>query len=235
MPATARNEAHTSALLLLADGRFPAGGHAHSGGLEPAVAAGRVHDVASLQAFLLGRAATAGLVAAAFTAASCARFGADAGEAALLELDAELDARTPSPALRRASRTLGRQLLRATGTVCPHPRLDALRAGAPGGMHQPIVLGAAAAALGLPARAAAAAALHEATTGPAGAAVRLLGLDPFAVHAVLARLGAHLDTWAEEAAGYADSPAERLPAASAVMLDISAQHHATWEVRLFAS
>ena len=31
-----------SVLLLLADGRFPAGGHAHSSGLEAAVAAGRV-------------------------------------------------------------------------------------------------------------------------------------------------------------------------------------------------
>ncbi|MBM0204330.1 urease accessory protein UreF, partial [Micromonospora sp. STR1s_5] len=30
-----------SLLLLLADGRFPAGAHAHSGGLEAAVAAGR--------------------------------------------------------------------------------------------------------------------------------------------------------------------------------------------------
>ena len=30
--------------LLLADGRFPGGGFAHSGGLEPAVADGSVHE-----------------------------------------------------------------------------------------------------------------------------------------------------------------------------------------------
>ena len=39
-----------AALLLLADGRFPAGGYAHSGGLEASIAAGRVRDVADLEA-----------------------------------------------------------------------------------------------------------------------------------------------------------------------------------------
>ncbi|TBL26634.1 urease accessory protein UreF, partial [Verrucosispora sp. SN26_14.1] len=49
-------------LLLLADGRFPAGAHAHSSGLEAAVAAGRVTDLATLGEYLRGRLATAGLV-----------------------------------------------------------------------------------------------------------------------------------------------------------------------------
>lgn len=35
-----------AALLVLADGRFPAGGHAHSGGAEAAVRAGRITDAA---------------------------------------------------------------------------------------------------------------------------------------------------------------------------------------------
>jgi urease accessory protein len=38
-------------LLLLADSRLPAGTHAHSGGLEAAVASGRVTDAVSLHAF----------------------------------------------------------------------------------------------------------------------------------------------------------------------------------------
>ena len=46
-------------LLLLADGRLPSGAHAHSGGLEAAVAAGRVTDLDSLTGFLHGRLATA--------------------------------------------------------------------------------------------------------------------------------------------------------------------------------
>ena len=60
------------AALLLSDSRFPAGGHAHSGGVEPAVTAGTVSDLASLEAFLRGRLRTAGLVAAGLAAAACA-------------------------------------------------------------------------------------------------------------------------------------------------------------------
>ena len=60
-------------VLMLADARFPAGGHAHSGGLEGAVTAGMVTDVGSLELFLRGRLATAGVVAAGLAAAACAR------------------------------------------------------------------------------------------------------------------------------------------------------------------
>src|SRR5580692_12662158 len=63
------------AALLLSDSRFPAGGHAHSGGVEAAVTAGTVSDLASLEAFLRGRLRTAGLVAAALAAAACVRAG----------------------------------------------------------------------------------------------------------------------------------------------------------------
>ena len=45
-------------MLLLADGRFPAGGHTHSGGMEVAVADGQQTldaDVRLAQGFLFGR------------------------------------------------------------------------------------------------------------------------------------------------------------------------------------
>ncbi|MER7009549.1 urease accessory UreF family protein, partial [Dactylosporangium sp. NPDC000555] len=95
----------TTTLLLLADGRFPSGGHAHSSGLEAAVAAGRVTGIGELEAFLRGRLSTAGPVTAAFAAATrlAAATAAPLGDA-LARLDAELDARTASPALRLASR-----------------------------------------------------------------------------------------------------------------------------------
>jgi urease accessory protein len=105
----------------------------------------------------------------------------------------------------------------------------------PDGPHQPVALGTAAAAFGVGPRSAATAALHEAVSGPAAAAIRLLGLDPFAVHAVLAGLAGERDRLAELAAGQATVPAAELPAASAPMLDIAAETHAAWEVRLFAS
>ena len=228
-----------STLLLLADGRFPAGGHAHSGGLEAAVSQEGLRDVAGLEAFLRGRAATTGAVASAFAAACAALSGNSAGPeaatAVLGQLDRELEARIPSPALRAASRRLGRQLLRAGRAVWPHPCLDELGRTIVGGPHQPVVLGAVAAAAGLSANAAATAAIYEAVAGPATAAIRLLGLDPFSVHATLARLGPELDRLAAEAAAHAHAPPADLPAWSAPLLDLLAEQHTTWEVRLFAT
>jgi urease accessory protein len=218
-------------LLMLADGRFPAGGHAHSGGLEAAVAAGRVGDLPSLESFLSGRLATAGLVDAAFAAAACAR---GAGGSAVADLDRELDARMPSPALRLASRRQGRALARAARAVWPSSSLAAL-GGHRQGPHLAVALGVAAAGAGLTPAQAALAAAYAAVSGPAGAAIRLLGLDPYAVHACLARLGPACERLAEDAAGLAGGPAGALPAAGAPLLDLAAADHATWEVRLFAS
>ncbi|MFF3493783.1 urease accessory protein UreF [Streptomyces sp. NPDC002795] len=221
-----------SALLLLTDGRFPAGSHAHSGGLEAAVVLEGVRDIAGLEAFLRGRLATVGTVAAAFTAAACA---AGAGMEALRTLDDELEARTPSPALRLASRRLGRQLLRSGRKVWPHSTLEELAAALPKGPHQPVALGAVASVAGLEPAAAARAAAHDAVVGPATAAVRLLGLDPFLVYALLARLGGQLDEVAADAAAQTHVPPGELPAWGAPLLDVSTERHATWEVRLFAS
>ncbi|MFH8410789.1 urease accessory protein UreF, partial [Streptomyces sp. NPDC018019] len=121
-----------AALLVLADGRFPAGGHAHSGGAEAAVKAGRIRDAVSLEAFCRGRLHTAGLVAAALAAAAAA--GCDP-----VVLDEAADARTPVPALRLAARRLGRQMMRAARATWPSAELDALAAARPRGAHQPIV------------------------------------------------------------------------------------------------
>lgn len=211
----------STTLLLLADSRLPSGGHAHSGGLEAAVAAGRVHDLSTLDEFLRGRLATTGLVAASFAAAACAR------ASSFVDLDARLDARTPSPALRRASRAQGRALLRAARAMWTVPSYPDL--------HHPVALGMVASAAGLSCVDAASVAAYQAIAGPASAAVRLLGLDPYAVQSVLASLASPCDEVSSTAAGFAQSPVDALPAASAPLLDISAEIHASWEVRLFAS
>jgi urease accessory protein len=65
--------------------------------------------------------------------------------------------------------------------------------------------------------------------------VRLLGLDPYGVQAMLARLSAGCDEVASAAARAAHLPVDELPAASAPLLEIGAEVHASWEVRLFAS
>ncbi|MFI5838924.1 urease accessory protein UreF [Catenuloplanes sp. NPDC051500] len=208
-------------LLVLADGRLPAGGHAHSSGLEAQVSVGRIRGLPDLEAFLRGRLATGGLVASAF--AACTRTHA------VEDLDRAFEVRTPSPALRHASRAQGKALLRAGRAMWPVPALH--RAD----VHQPVALGVVAAAAGLAPEQAAVAAAWGTISGPASAAVRLLGLDPYGVHALLARLASDCDAIAARAMTYLEKSLDDLPADGAPLLDIGAEHHATWEVRLFAS
>ncbi|MEU5837341.1 urease accessory UreF family protein [Streptomyces diacarni] len=220
-----------AALLLFADGRLPAGAYAHSGGLEESVRTGRVRDAESLESFLEGRARTVGLVSAAFAARSC-RAARDPDPLPELEvLDAELDARTPSPAQRETSRQLGRQLHRLLTGMAHHPLLERL----PRAPHQPLVLGAACGLYGLRPLDAALAALHESVTGPAVAAVRLMSIDPFRTHAALARIAPSLDRLAERALEHCDGSPHDMPAAAAPLLDVVAEVHATRSERLFAS
>lgn len=204
-------------LLLLADGRFPAGGHAHSGGIEAAVMAGRVTGADTLAAFLAGRLATSGRVAAGLAAAAAA------GVHDLERLDAEAAARIPSPALRAASRAQGRQLLRAARAV--------LAADVPIELHLPVAMGVI---VQVPLEAAQWA-VYDSIAGPASAAVRLLGLDPFRAWGAVAGLMPEAGEIAEQAAAGATGPLDRLPSCSAPLLDIGAEHHAASEVRLFAS
>jgi urease accessory protein len=294
--------------LLLGDSRFPAGGHAYSGGVEPAVTAGTVTDLDSLEWFLRGRLRTAGLVAAALSATACAGALACAGDqqpvdqmvkypefrgagfapeipdgagdhdgagrdhdgarrdhdaaggggptgrrgngaaeesAAVVrddafwrELDAEADARTPAPAQRAASRRQGRALLRAARVAWPDATgLARLAASVPGkgGPHHAVVLGAAAGAAGCAPAEAARIAAYQAVAGPAGAAVRLLALDPMRATGVLARLAREVDQVAALGAGHAEGPLGDLPGASAPALDLLAEAHIRAEARLFES
>ncbi|MEU6712479.1 urease accessory UreF family protein [Nonomuraea sp. NPDC046802] len=258
------------ALLLLTDSRLPAGGHAHSGGAEQAIASGAVHDVPSLAAFLRGRLHTAGTVTAAFAAAACTHAAsppqpttpepatpvdaapgpattvdaapgpgpfavAGPGPMSWVVLDAEVDARTAAPAQREASRTQGRLLLRVARRVWPSPILGDLSRTVPN-PHHPIALGAAAHAAGATPEEAAMAAAYHAVSGPATAAVRLLGLDPVAVHGLLADLTPDLTAVAARAhlAAAGQAP-ESLPAHSAPALDLLAERHARTKIRLFVS
>ncbi|MCK9874574.1 urease accessory protein [Frankia sp. Ag45/Mut15] len=228
---TAQPSQHRLAtLLVLVDGRLPAGGHAHSGGVEAAVTDGSLTGVADLDLFLLGRLHTAGVVAAAFAAATTHALngpGAD-GPARLDELDAELDARTPSPAQRTASRAQGRTLLRAGRAAWPVPP-------GPRAPHHPLALGMVAAGGGLRPADAALAAAHLTVTGPATAAIRLLGLDPLAVTAVLARTAREVAEVARLGADAASWSPRALPAPAGIRLDLLAERHRLADLRMFAS
>lgn len=129
--------------------------------------------------------------------------------------------------------------MRAARATWPSAELDALAREFPKGAHQPVVLGLAARAAGLEAVDAAYCAAYESVSGPASATVRLLSLDPFDATGALARLAPELDRVADQAVQAArravDEGPDSLPAASAPLLEIAAELHAAWPVRLFAS
>jgi urease accessory protein len=104
--------------------------------------------------------------------------------------------------------------------------------------HHPLLVGAVIGLSGGSSAEAAECVGYLAVSGPASAAVRLLGLDPFAVNAALVRLGPDLDDVVATAARTASGPPADLPAPSAPVLDLMAQahvHHHREQVRLFVS
>lgn len=252
-----------AAVMLLADGRFPAGGHAHSAGVEAACADGRIVDEQSLAAFVEGRVRTTGLVDAALAAATTLVLRTCPTEAdvraALGELDAEADARITAPPLRAASRRLGRQLVRVAGRCWPDATLAIVPDALAAGVHQAVAWGAVGVAAGLDAPEVAGLCVHHAVTTPAQAAVRLLGLDPFGVAAITARLAPvaaavtaeataaarHAVASGRDAAGDPTTEAGHavgvlagladLPALGGPLVEIAAMDHAAWDVRMFAT
>lgn len=211
------------ALLLLADGRFPAGGHANSAGVEAAVRFGDVVDEPTLARYLAARLASTGVTDAAFAAASVC-------SADRPVVDAELRVRILSPRLREVGQRLGRQLLRAGRRVWPDPSLDELD-----GCQQPVVLGALVAVAGGSPPDAANIAMHHLSAAVTSAGVRLLGLDPLAVAAVQALAAPLIATLVAPAAEWAAAAPRDLPAFGGALTDILGEDHGRWPARLFVA
>jgi urease accessory protein len=227
----------TLGVLALADARFPGGGHVHSGGVEEAAARGLITEVADLREFLFGRLRGAGALQAVFAAAAAHAAARGVRTEHWRVLDAELDARTPSRAQREASRAQGRGTIRAGRAAWPSAALEQVVAASPR-PHHPIVLGVLAATSGSSPREAALTAGYLAISGSSSAGVRLLGLDPMAVNAVVTALADDVERIADVAASVAGLDPADLPAPGAPALDLLAEahdRHHREEVRLFAS
>jgi urease accessory protein len=212
-----------ASLLLLADGRFPDGTHAHSHGLEAAVDAGRVHDPGSLADYVTCRLWAAGRTDAAAARLAAAGVDPDA-------LDAAWCVRTPSATAVATSRSLGRSLARTAARVVPG-RPIVLADGRP--PVQPVALGLLARAMGCDPTEAALASTHGTAAALSAAGLRLLSLDPFDVAATLYALRPEVDGVVTSTIGLVD--AEDLPHASTPLAEIDVELQSALPTRLFRS
>lgn len=214
-------------MMLLGDARLPVAGHTQSAGLEPAVQHGLSADevplylAARLQSVVRVEAGTAVVALRELT-----------GRRPVLPVARAWAARTPSAALRKASRTQARAFLRISERLWPaSPHVAAARelAGAP----RPVAVAAAAATVGLTARSLAHLVAYDDVQTVAAAALKLLPMDPATatgwVHDALPAIAA----LAEEVADLG-GPGQ-IPASAAPQIESWAQAHALTSRRLFSA
>lgn len=214
--------------LMLADARLPTGGHTQSGGLEPAVRAGlgaegaRLRDVASYAADRLRT-----IVRVEAATAVVARQLALDGEL-VEQAEAAWAARTPSQALRAASRRQGRAYLRLAARVWPRTT-EYLKADAE--IARPVVVGVVAAVTGLSAEQTARLIGYDDAQTVVAASLKLLPVDPADAATWLLKLHPDIEELVT-AVSRMTTPAE-IPAYGAPLVEVFAQAHAVERMRLF--
>lgn len=221
-------------LLQFADGLFPAGGFAHSFGLETYVQDGRVRDRHDLEMFVAahldGSAGPADAAAAAIAVGLARRDESHEWFA----LDARLDAMKTVPEFRAASRQMGRQALRVAAGLGDDPFLARLacavdddRAAA----HHATVFGAAVGRDGAEPERAAAAYLYSTAALLVGAGLRLIALGQLDGQRVVAAMRGRIERLAASAAtATVDDLWSFNPA-----LELAGIRHAALDMRLFRS
>lgn len=233
--------------MALADGRLPTGGYAYSGGMEQFVAWGDVTGLGDLNEWLTGRVGTAAPMAVQ-TAVAASVVAASASPLlwmpAFDALDRAVDARTATPAGRAVSRQQAQRWWRAARRCWPD-ELEPLCEPFAAGRHALVALGAATGLLGIEPTAVGTLALYDLVSAPLWAAVRLLGLDPFDVAALLAATlrwaAPAVAALARQAAVHAvplcrgSGTTEWISWSVAPLADLAAEAHLEREERLFAS
>jgi urease accessory protein len=222
------------ALLQFSDGVFPAGGFAHSLGLESYVHQGRVRDRDGLERFVGATLEGAVGPSDAVAVALATRLAHGADVEGWIALDERLEAMKTVPEFRAASAQMGRQTLRVAAAVGDDEYLIALARAAAEGLtpaHHAAVFGAAVGRAGADAERAAAAFLYSTASALVGAGLRLLALGQLDGQRVLTAMRDRVSRLAALAAvTTADDMWSFAPS-----LEIAGVQHATLDGRLFRS
>jgi urease accessory protein len=228
MPDTAVPRAIRWRVLQIADSAFPAGGFAHSAGLEAAVHHGEARTAERLEAFVAAHLWNAGHAGLPFVAA------AHGAPRAVWELDAEQDALLTNHVANRASRTQGRAFIATCERVFDEAALSPLALAARA-RHAPShiapLFGAALGVLGIDRDETLGIFMHLSLRGVVSAAVRLGVVGPLEAQRLSARLAPTLDgVLAACSTLHPDSAASTAPVA-----DIYPPTHDRLYARLFQS
>ncbi|HSF04531.1 MAG TPA: urease accessory UreF family protein [Methylomirabilota bacterium] len=222
------------AVLQLADGLFPAGGFAHSFGLETYVQAGVVRDGTGLQAFVTAHLEGSAGPADAVAAACAARLAAGEDLPGLTALDARLEAMKCVPEFRAASQQMGRQTARTAAAFAGDPLIARLAAAMDDGItagHHAVVFGAVLGRHGVDPEPVAAAYLHSTVALLVNSGLRLLAIGQVEGQRVLAALRPRA---AALAAAAAAATVEDMWSFTPG-LEIAGLRHAELDARLFRS
>lgn len=214
-------------MMLLGDARLPVAGHTQSAGLEPAVQHGLSAEEVPL--YVAARLQSVVRVDAGTAVVALRHLSQDRSAAPVVRAWA---ARTPSPALRKASRMQARAFLRISSRLWPESRYVA-EAASLAGAPRPVAVAAAGATLGLSARSVARLVAWDDVQTVAAAALKLLPLDPVTatewVHDALPAIAALADEVAD-----LREPGQ-VPALAAPQIETWAQVHAVSSRRLFSA
>jgi len=228
------NEAALLALLQISDSAFPAGGFAHSSGLEQLVRDGRIGDAPGVSNYVASLIRLSVATADAAAASISARAIVNADLARVEEADRALYAMKAPSELRNASTSTGSRLLREVSLHIDEPLLsellDDVRAGRTPGTYA-AAFGAIGGVLGAAPEQVAAALMQSAATAILQASMRLLPISHRDVQATLHRLRPEIAALASEASV---ATVDELRSFHPVQ-EIASMRHRTASVRFFAS